>query len=129
MAPPVPETPPNSCQPCTHHIRTRAEHKCVKYAPRRRCQGHRSNRPLHVHKIGVHSGAEGNATVKDEARALARPPRLHPGQSDDVRPARLASALSLDEAVELAERPSRFYGVHGSPRGLCSLVVVCRASL
>jgi len=122
--------PPNSCQPCnTHHIRTRAEHKCVKYAPRRRCQGHSSNRPLHVHKIGVHSGAEGNATVKDEARALSRPPRLHPSQSDDVRPARLASALSLDEAVELAERPSRFYGVNGSPRGLCSLVVVCRASL
>jgi len=111
------------------HSHTRAEHKCVKYAPRRRCQGHRSNRPLHVHKIGVHSGAEGNATVKDEARALARPPRLHPSQSDDVRPARLASALSLDGAVELAERPSRFYGVHGSPRGLCCLVVVCRASL
>jgi len=23
---------------CTHHIRTRAEHKCVRYAPRQRCR-------------------------------------------------------------------------------------------
>ena len=68
MAPPVPETAPNSCQPCTHHIRTRTGHKCVKYAPRRRCQGHRSNRPLHVHKIGVHSGAEGRGQRNRQGR-------------------------------------------------------------
>jgi len=48
----------------------------VEHAPRRRCERRRSDRPLCIHRIGVHSGAEGNATVGDEARALARPPRL-----------------------------------------------------
>jgi len=46
-----------------------------------------------------------------------------------MRGKRAWPALSLDKAVESAEPPPRFYGVHGSPRGLWSLVVVSSASL